>query len=217
VIACVSGQSYVPQPPRLTAAACRADQTFVSVGNLDSSNSTLFPNNAQGTQLGTYWNPYYQYVYTTPFTNTQFGAVLTQVAMNLLDNSGLPGPVYLRLAIYLFQIAEKKTMGFNEATLIGQTDEITLYPSGDQILYANLMESVSLLDEGDYGIGIYASSPIFIAGGPRSSGFSAEGQVRSHHHTRNNSPEPPPGHPSHPSLSASVSSPCFGSADRCSL
>ena len=115
-------------------------------------------------------------MYTTPFTNTAFGSVLSQVQMNLLDNSGLPGPVYFRIAIYLFQIAEKKSTGYNEATRLGQTDEITLYPSKDQILYANLMSPVSLLSEGDYGIGIYSNLPFFIAGGPERSGFSAEPQ-----------------------------------------
>ena len=151
----VLAQSYVPQFPAFTASSCPPGQQFVSVGSLDTYNSTLFPENQQGTQLGTYWNPYYQYVYTTPFTNTAFGAVLTQLQVNLLDNSLLPTPVYFRLALYLFQTAEKKINGYNEATLIGQTDEITLYPSKDQILYANLMQPVTLLSEGDYGIGIY--------------------------------------------------------------
>ena len=76
-----------------------------------------------------------RYVYTTPFTNTAFGAVLSQLQMSVLDNSLLPGPVYFRMALYLFQVAEKRSTGFNEATLLGQTDEVTLYPSKDQIIY----------------------------------------------------------------------------------
>ena len=171
-----SSQSYVPSPPAWTAAQCPSGQSFITWGNSDASNKTAFPTNVQGTSLGTYWNPYYQYTYTTPFTNTAFGATLYQLRMSLLDNSGLPGPVYLRLGIYLFQEAEVRTMGFNEAALLGQTDEITLYPSKDQVLYANLQTPVVLESEGDYGIGIYASNPIYIAEGPRMSGFSAEGQ-----------------------------------------
>ena len=169
----VDAQSYVPQVPTWSQGSCAPGLRYVSFGNLDSWNTTLYPENKQGTILGSYWNDYYQYIYTTPFTNTQFGAVLSQVAVNLLDNSLLPEPVYLRIGIYLMQIAEKKSLSFNEATLLGQTDEITLYPSKDQILYANLMKPVSLLSEGEYGIGIYVNKPIFIAGGAYETGFSA--------------------------------------------
>ena len=170
------GQAYVPNVPAFTAANCPPGQQFVSIGNLDSSNKTLFPYNQQGSQLGTYWNPYYQYTYVSPFTNPKFGTVLTQVAVNVLDNSALPGPVYFRVGIYLFQEAQVKLNNFNEAALLGMTDEVTLYPSKDQIIYINLLQNVTLESEGDYGIGIYASDQFYIAGGPMKSGFSAEGE-----------------------------------------
>ena len=171
-----SGQAYVPNVPPFTPSNCPPGQSFVQVGRLDASNATAFPNNQQGAQLGTYWSPFYQYVYTTPFTNRHFGAVLSQVAVAVLDNSGLPGPVYFRVAIYLFQEAQRNIMNFNQASLLSQTDEVTLYPSKDQVIYVNLLQNVTLESEGDYGIGIYASDQFYIAGGPRASGFSAEGQ-----------------------------------------
>jgi hypothetical protein len=46
------GQDYVPSPPALTASMCGPQQRFVSIGTTDSSNSTQFPFNAQGTKLG---------------------------------------------------------------------------------------------------------------------------------------------------------------------
>ena len=46
--------------PAWSASNCPAGTNFVSFGSLDSANSTLFPENKQGTQLGSYWNPYYQ-------------------------------------------------------------------------------------------------------------------------------------------------------------
>ena len=52
------GQSYVPSPPAFTSANCGPNQRYVSIGSTDSSNSTLFPQNKQGTSLGTYWSPY---------------------------------------------------------------------------------------------------------------------------------------------------------------
>ncbi len=47
-----AGQSYVPSPPAFTPDLCGANQRFVTIGTTDSSNSTAFPNNKQGTTLG---------------------------------------------------------------------------------------------------------------------------------------------------------------------
>ena len=169
-------QSYVPQFPAFTAASCAAGQTFVQVGYPPSSasNATLFPDNAPGTTLGTYWGPFTPiYVYTTPFTSFLFGSVLHQITMALSDNSALLGPVAIRLGLFLFQSPDKNVFDFNFASLLGQTDVVTLYPSKAQTVYANLQTPVKLLDEGNYGIAIYANGPIFIVGGTRFSGFSA--------------------------------------------
>ena len=117
-----------------------------------------------------------QYVYVTPFTNPAFGVTIQQVAVGLLDNSGLRAPVTFRLGLYIFQQSERNVLSFSLASLIAQSDEIILYPSKDQVLYANLQKPVQLLSEGDYGIGIYSNAPFYIAGGARGSGFSAEGQ-----------------------------------------
>ena len=65
-VSAVVAQSYVPQVPAWAPSNCPAGTQYVSVGNLDSSNSTLYPLNQQGTQLGTYWNPYYQSAIPTP-------------------------------------------------------------------------------------------------------------------------------------------------------
>ena len=170
-----SAQAYVPNPRPFTASQCPPGQSFVQLGRLDSSNATAFPNNAQGTQLGAlYWNPYYQYAYTTPFTNRHFGANITQLAVAVLDNSGLPGPVYFRLGLYLFQEPQRNIFGFNEAALLGQSDEITLYPSKDQVIYANLLQPVTLESEGDYGIAIYR--------------YTAQHHTQPHEHPRMQSP-----------------------------
>ena len=169
-------QSYVPQFPPFTAASCGPDQTFVQVGfpPYTAGNATLFPDNSPSTYLGTYWSPFLPvYVYTTPFTAFTFGATLHQITMALSDNSGLLGPVSVRLGLYLFQTPEKNVFDFNFASLLGMTDVLTLYPSKAQVVYANLMTPVKLLDEGDYGIAIYANGPVYIVGGPRYSGFSA--------------------------------------------
>ena len=173
----VSAQSYVPQVPALQPSVCtQAGQSFVSLGSVDSGNSTLFPFNSSSARLGDYWYPWLQYVYVTSFSNVKFGAVMRQLAVGLLDNSRLYGPVRLRLGLYLFQSSQASSNYFNEAVLLGQTDEITLYPSKAQVLYADLLSPVQLLDEGDYGIGIYASDQVFIAGGPPGSGYSGDAQ-----------------------------------------
>ena len=62
---------------------------------------------------------------------------------------------------------------FNFASLLGMTDVVTLYPSKAQTLFANLIQPVRLLDEGQYGIAIYTNGPIYMVGGPRFSGFSS--------------------------------------------
>ena len=172
----LSAQSYVPQFPQFTAASCRDDQTFVQLGYAPESakNASIFPDNSPGTSLGTYWGPFTPvYVYTTPFTTFTFGATLYQITAALSDNSALQGPMSIRLGLYLFQTPEKNVFDFNFASLLGMTDVITLYPSKEQVLYANLIKPVRLLSEGNYGVAIYANGPLYIVGGQRYSGFSA--------------------------------------------
>ena len=121
-------------------------------------------------------------------SNPAFGVLISQLSVGLLDNSALLHPVSIRLGLYIFQQSEAKLMSFSLASLIGMTDEITLYPCRDTVLYANLLKPVQLLSEGEYGIGIYASDQFYIAGGARGSGFSAEGQFCQTAATQRSSP-----------------------------
>ena len=133
--ALVWGQSYVPQAPSF--AGCPDTQRLVTVGYRNASNATLFPYPRDAVGNG-------YYVQITPFTlrgSNSFGTVLYQMAIQLGDNRALYAPARFRLAVYLLQEAEKKITGFNEASLIAQTDEITLYPSAPQMLYANLPQT----------------------------------------------------------------------------
>ena len=117
--------------------------------------------------LGGYWSPDTPvYVYVTPFPRFYYGATLYQLSAVLSDNSGLLGPVSMRMGIYLFQTPEKGTViDFDFASLLGMTDSITLYPSAAQTVYANLVKPVTLLAEGLYGIAIYVNNPIYMIGG----------------------------------------------------
>ena len=74
--------------------------------------------------------------------NTQFGAVLSQITLSLADNTRLAGPINLRLGLYL---GGPVSYGASSMSLMGQTAELTLYPSGPQLLYANLIQPVQLL------------------------------------------------------------------------
>ena len=166
------GQSYVPQFPPFKV--CPPNQRLVTVGYPNSTNHTLFPYPRDYVGNG-------YYVLITPFTlrgSNSFGTILYQMAIELGDNRGLLAPARFRLAVYLLQEAEKKITGFNEASLIAQTDEITLYPSAPQMLYANLLKPVMLESEGDYGLGVWSDSSIATAGGRFSTGFSGEPQFQ---------------------------------------
>ena len=172
----VQAQSYVPQP--IPFSQCPPGQRLVTVGYPNANNRTTFPYNDEDSLL---FGDYAE-VYVTPFTlrgSNAFGTVLYQVSLALLDNTRLLRPVRFRIGVYLFAEAEKKTTGFNFAALIAQTDEITLYPSRDQMLYANLLQPVLLDSEGDYGLGIYAESLMYVAGGKFETGFSGEAQFYS--------------------------------------
>ena len=169
-------QSYVPQFPEFTAANCGPDERFVQVGYrpADAKNTTLFPNNRSDESLGGYWSPTIPiYTYTTMFPSFTFGATLYQISVALNDNSGLLGPVAMRLGIYLMQTPENgKVIDFDFASLLGMTDVVTLYPSKAQTIFANLMKPVTLLAEGQYGLAIYVNNPIYIVGGKYESGYS---------------------------------------------
>ena len=164
--ALVWGQSYVPQVPPFPG--CPASQRLVTVGYPNATNHTLFQYPSDRIYGG-------YYVYVTPFTlrgQSAFGTVLHQLSLQLGDNRVLFAPTRFRLVVYLLQEAEKKINGFNEASMIAQTDELTLYPSAPQTVYADLLRPVLLESEGDYGLGVWADGPLILPGGRFSSGFS---------------------------------------------
>ena len=126
LLVAVQSQSYIPQPVPFTQ--CPPGQQLLTVGSMDLTNTTLFPYQDEGSML--YVDSYYPYVYVTPFTlrgQNAFGVTIYQMALNLFDNRYvLNGPAHMRLAIYLYQEAEKSTEMFDLAAVIAQTDEITV-------------------------------------------------------------------------------------------
>ena len=120
----VRGQAYVPMPPPLTQ--CPPGQQLITLGTMDTTNSTLFPyNDGNSILFGDNWE-----IYVTPFTlrgQNAFGVTIYQLAMRLPDNRFFQiGPAKIRLAIYLYQEAERNSLSFNLAALVGMTDEITV-------------------------------------------------------------------------------------------
>ena len=137
----VQGQSYVPQPPPLTS--CPPGQQLITLGTMDTSNTTLFPDNDGNSILFT--DDYFPYVYVTPFTlrgQNAFGVSIQQMALRVLDNRfWLLQPAKIRLAIYLYQEAEKNAESFDLAALVGQSDEITVRPHSRIIQHITLHHS----------------------------------------------------------------------------
>jgi hypothetical protein len=168
----VWGQSYVPQFPAFKT--CPPNQRLVTVGYPNATNHTTFIY-----PVDSIWGS--EFVYVTPFTlrgQNAFGTVLYQVSLAVGENRNHFLPTRFRIAIYLLQEAEKKITGFNEASMIAQTDEITLYPSAAQVIYANLIKPVMLESEGDYGLGIWSDGYITLPGGRYGSGFTGIPQFR---------------------------------------
>ena len=120
----VRGQAYVPMPPPLTQ--CPPGQQLLTLGSMDITNTTLFPDNDGNSIL--FGNDYYPNIYITPFTlrgQNAFGVTIYQMAIRLFDMRFFLGqPAKLRLALYLYQEAEKNSLTFDLAALVGMTDEI---------------------------------------------------------------------------------------------
>ena len=96
------------------------------------------------------------------FNNSLFGAVLTQLTFPLPDNSRLSGPYHLRMGVFLVGPPALLNSDIS-MSLLGQTDEITVFPGGPQVVYANLLQSVQLLSGSQYAIGVWSD------GGPQCS------------------------------------------------
>ena len=134
----VSAQPYVPQEYQLSSCSS-SGATVTTLGDVSVPDPTAYGVTA-GIGGGT--------IYFTAFNNTAFGAALTQMSLALGINTGLTSPAHLTMGVYSLATASGNVM-----TLVGQTDEITLYPSGPQTLYANLLQPVRLLSGGQYATG----------------------------------------------------------------
>ena len=149
----VSAQSYIPLIyPQSSCSSPTA--TLVTLGDqsvVDVYGYAAYPQSFYGDQ-----------VRFTPFNNTLFGAVLSQLALPLADNSAasfgqVSGPVHLRLGVYL--VGQWSSMNNNAPlSLVGQTAEITLFPSGPQTLYANLLQPVQLLSGSQYALAVWSDN-----------------------------------------------------------
>jgi len=142
----VSAQSYIPYATQSTSCSV-ATATAVTFGDATYDSS---PDSYSSTTV------YSGDVYFTAFNNTLFGAQLTQLALPLGNNNGpytISGPVHLRLGLYTVG-AYSAASGSSLMALVGQTDEITLFPSGPQVLYANLLSPVQLISGGQYALAV---------------------------------------------------------------
>ena len=117
----------------------------MTVGSLDSGNSTLFPDSQQGSVM---------------IRPNQYPYVFVAC---LHPHRHVPVPGY----------GDKRHSAQGGRTA-GREGRDHLYPSKEQLLYAHLLQPITLLSDADCdcGFGIYAWQ-IFIAGGPFSSKFSA--------------------------------------------
>jgi hypothetical protein len=141
----VGGQSYVPQAAPMSSCS---SGSLVSFGN---NSVAALDNHGEGSGL---W--YNDVIYVTPFLNSQWGVVITQLSLGLTDNSELiyyGGATHLRLGLFSVQ-ADASLL------LVGQTDEITLYPSSDEVLYANLLSPV-LLEGSSYVMSVWIDNTLF--------------------------------------------------------
>ena len=162
--AVVLGQTYSPLASPLTSSSgCAAPSTFVQLGD---DNYADFPNSQYyGLQPGQ--------VYMSAFPNSIWGAQVTQLSLALGDNSGAAGPVHLRMGIY--------AMGGSgvslTASLLGQTDEVTVYPSGAQTLYANLLTPVQMLGGNQYSLAVWADAALQAGSGGSNASYIGYGNV----------------------------------------
>ena len=140
----VSGQTYQPAPP--PQVSCPAGQSFVQLGN---SSSLAYAFHTQG------YSSAGSDVWLNLFNATQYGVTLYQVQLGLLDNSALPQPAHLRFGVY--------SVSGTAYTLLGSSAEVTVYPSVDQVVYANLVTPVTLTLGGLYALGFWSDTTIYTA------------------------------------------------------
>ena len=159
----VSGQAYTPLVTAITAASCAANSGLIKIGNdnfADFSRTSSSPLNGAVVYLSSY-DP-----------NAVFGTQLTQMSLALGDNTGLSGPVHLRLGVYAMDENAGSGAEYAAATLVAQTDELTLYPSSPQTLYADLLVPVLLIGGGDYALGVWSDASFYAGSGGRNKSYT---------------------------------------------
>ena len=166
--ACACAQSYIPLVTQLTFDAVRQCTSFAKLG-VDT-----LSRNYESTPLRS------GSVYLSAYTNASvFGASLTQLSLQLADsiNSG-SGPS-ARLGVYILgqqfvqPIFGTGTLLSQPATLLAQTDEITVWPSLAQTLYANLLTPALLLSSGQYALGVWTDNSLTLYSGGHGAAYTA--------------------------------------------
>ena len=154
------GQPYSPIPVVQTATSCSAGTTFFTLG---TTNATVHSGTSP-LKAGT--------VYLVPFNNSVLGGVILQLALAVGDNSAALTPIHLRLG--LFAIAT--TDGFRGASLVVQTAEITLYPSGPGTVYGSLPSPYTILLDSGIALGLWSDSSLTVPlSVSASAGYTASG------------------------------------------
>ena len=141
----VSAQSYNPLVYPLTSCSSPT-ASLVTLGNATVSDPTDQVSYFQSTEF-----------LLTAFDNTLFGAVLSQIAVPLDDNTNAGGAIHLRLGVYTVGQVVADTSN-SLMSLVGQTADITLFPSGPQTLYADLLQPVQLLSGSQYALAVWADN-----------------------------------------------------------
>ena len=142
-----SAQPYIPYPPPISAATCPSGSTVV---NFMTSNTSAFTYQTAAT-----YTLYTSDIWLQQFNVTQFGVTLYQLQVGLLDNSNLGNAAHLRLGLYLYSS--------NSYVLIAQTAEITIYPSGPQVVVGNLPTPVALQAGATYAVGSWTDTVLYTA------------------------------------------------------
>ena len=153
-----TAQPFTPQVPALTSCPT-STQLLFTIGSANYADYT--------DQAGTAYYPSYGGLYLTAFNNTDFGATITQLQLALGDNSGLAASVRLRMGVYL--LGGGGGGSAQTGMLLGQTDEITLFPGPSQTLAANLLVPVTMLSENQYALGLWADGSFYPGWGAGSS------------------------------------------------
>ena len=140
-------QTYSPIVASLSSCSS-STASLVTLGDLSIDNS--YPTQFNDGNLG-----------LTAFNNSLFGATISQLSMQLGDNTANTFPTHLRMGVYTVGAAVAGSTQVS-MSLVAQTDELTVYPSGAQLLTANLQQPLKLLSGGQYAIGMYADSQLSV-------------------------------------------------------